>query len=94
MDMFADTMPQELEAKLLNCGLVLERWTSQPNDFSRVAGALAACVLQILSKWPKFVAWVKVKSIESENRKRLEWKTDDVITSHEQGELLGIARRR
>jgi SAM-dependent methyltransferase len=82
-----------LRDRLAAHGLVLERWATQPNHFTRVEGALAGWSIKALSRWPSLLRRLKDKSMRNIMSRRYVWRSDDVRMSHAEGGLIAVARR-
>lgn len=85
---------QDLQNKLARAGLRIERWTTQPNHFSRLSGALIGWLLRVLAYFPRLTLWLKRKSVENQLQRIPAWRTDPILESHQEGGLIAIARRR
>lgn len=83
----------ELAGKLARAGLHIERWTTQPNHFGPVAGALIGWLLRGLEFFPRLTLWLKRKSVENQLQRAHTWRTDPIVESHSDGGLIAIARR-
>lgn len=83
-----------LAARLAEKGLVIERWATQPNNFSPMMGHLAGAFLDATRRLPRLTVWLKRKAIAGELQLKLVWRTDDIANSHADGGLIAIARRR
>ncbi|MBL9006053.1 MAG: class I SAM-dependent methyltransferase [Myxococcales bacterium] len=85
---------EALSAKLAQVGLHIERWTTQPNHFSALSGALIGGLLRILEWFPRLTLWLKRKSVENQLARSHVWRTTAIADSHRDGGLIAIARRR
>ena len=83
-----------LAAQLAAVGLHIERWTTQRNNFSRVTGALVGGLLRGLAYFPRLTMRLKRQAVENQLSRAHNWRTDDLMLSHQDGGLIAIARRR
>lgn len=85
-----------LSAQLLSHGLRIEKWTTQPNNFGKVAGALAGFSIQAASFFPRLLVRLKLSAARNSQQREFTWhdaSSDDVRESHQDGGLIAIARR-
>lgn len=85
---------EELRDRMAACGLYIERWTTQPNNFKPRVGNLIGLFLQLIAGWPRLTIWLKRRAVAAEMRLRYSWRSDDIRASHPDGGLIAIARRR
>ena len=83
----------DLAQRLDSVGLVVERWTTQPNKFKKPIGDLTVSFLRFLSHFPRLTIWLKQKALETEMSRSFTWQTGDIDQSHEIGGLIAIARK-
>lgn len=84
----------ELRDRLAACGLHIERWASQRNNFKPRVGNLLGRFLEVIARWPRLTIWLKRKSVAAQMRRPYSWRSDDIDASHADGGLIAIARRR
>lgn len=85
-----------LAAQLLSHGLRIEKWTTQPNSFGKVAGALAGFSIQVASFFPRLLVHLKLSAARHNQQRSLTWNDATLRKlgeSHEDGGLIAIARR-
>lgn len=84
----------ELRDRLAACGLHIERWATQRNNFKPRVGNLLGSFLEFLGHFPRLTIWLKRRAVASQMRRPFNWRKDDIRASHTDGGLIAIARRR
>lgn len=83
-----------LEQLLKSHGLVVERWTTQPNRFRRRGvGDFAGWLIALLERFPRLMIRLKRHAMAAEQRLRYVWQRGDIGRSHEDGGLIAVARK-
>lgn len=85
---------EALQAQLAAVGLHIERWTTQPNNFGALTGALVGGLLRGLAYFPRLTLAMKLRAVRNQLGRVHTWRNDDIRGSHIDGGLIAIARRR
>jgi SAM-dependent methyltransferase len=84
----------KLRDQLVQHGLFIEQWTTQPNNFSPLVGNFVGSVLRAIAPFPRVTIWLKQRALAGEMKLRYHWRQDDIRHSHIDGGLIAIARKR
>ena len=85
---------EAMQQQLASHGLVIERWTTQRNNFGKLTGAMVGGALRALRYFPRLTVRIKRKAVMNQLRQRYVWRTDPISASHSDGGLIAIARRK